>query len=50
LALDAKEGERVCRFRESYERVLVLLCATFMHHVYFFALALYDMCSYEILL
>jgi hypothetical protein len=51
LALDAKGGEReYVDSRELREGFGSFVCATFMHHVYFFALALYDICAYEILL
>jgi hypothetical protein len=33
LVLDAKGGERVCRFRgELYDRDLVLLCGSLLHY------------------
>jgi hypothetical protein len=44
------KGERVYRFRGSYERgFLGSLCATFMHHVYIPSLALCVVCACEIL-
>jgi hypothetical protein len=45
------KGEREYVDLGGAARFLVFsVCATFMHHVYFLALALYDMCAFEILL
>jgi hypothetical protein len=49
LALDAKGGERVDSEGVLREGFIFSLCATFMHHVYFPALAFCDMCDYELL-
>jgi hypothetical protein len=45
------KGEREYVDLEGAARGFWFFCVcSFMHHVYFFALALYDMCTFEILL
>jgi hypothetical protein len=51
LALDAKGGDRVDlggALRDGFVFFVCYIHATFMHHVYFPALAFCDMCAYEI--